>query len=302
MKENKGDFGLNIIWFIIIMAIIVLFGLIFWQTGTVFKKSCEELVKPLYVQPIGEIKHTNINENLDSSYKKENNVITVGPQIVIQVDSMNKVVNTLPYDYLDHSESFINNIRQETNNNLDKLSAWLSFWIAVVALLGVFVPFSFQFFVYKRDEEKLRSQKKELDILRKQYEIEIAKLNIRLFVMNYISVKEQRFLTENFENDDIWNYTCNNISRQLNKIHHSYNDDNENMRDILLPIYSCLLSLLSFAKINSTTSRYRTRQMEKVCDYIRKKIQELITRNITEDIDWLQSIKDLKKYWDVVSA
>ncbi|MDE6638143.1 MAG: hypothetical protein K2K32_07910 [Muribaculaceae bacterium] len=36
-------------------------------------------------------------------------------------------------------------LRQETNNLINKMNGWLSFWIGILALLGVFVPIALQF-------------------------------------------------------------------------------------------------------------------------------------------------------------
>lgn len=54
-------------------------------------------------------------------------------------------------------DELINDIRQETNNNLDKMSTWLSFWIAIMALLGTLLPIALSFIDHYRDE-KLRDE------------------------------------------------------------------------------------------------------------------------------------------------
>lgn len=48
-------------------------------------------------------------------------------------------------------------LRQETNNNINKVNGWLAFWMGVMAILGVFVPIALQFKLYResRDREDL---------------------------------------------------------------------------------------------------------------------------------------------------
>lgn len=57
---------------------------------------------------------------------------------------------------LHQQENLINDIRQETNNNIDKLNLWLSFAIGIMALLGVFVPIALQFRLKTEVSEQLK--------------------------------------------------------------------------------------------------------------------------------------------------
>lgn len=66
----------------------------------------------------------------------------------------------------------IDDIRQETNNIINKMNGWLGFWMGVMAILGVFVPIALQFKLYResRDQDaKLRQEcQKELDHIREE--------------------------------------------------------------------------------------------------------------------------------------
>jgi hypothetical protein len=53
------------------------------------------------------------------------------------------------------NEHLVDDIRQETNNNINILNGWLSFWIGLLALVGVFLPMVYQYKVKKEEEQRL---------------------------------------------------------------------------------------------------------------------------------------------------
>ena len=71
-----------------------------------------------------------------------------------------------------HQEQLTDDIRQETNNIINKMNGWLGFWMGVMAILGVFVPIALQFKLYRENRDndaRLRQEyQKELNRLRKQ--------------------------------------------------------------------------------------------------------------------------------------
>lgn len=69
-------------------------------------------------------------------------------------------------------DQLIDDVRQETNNIINKMNGWLGFWMGVMAILGVFVPIALQLKLYRENrdtEERLRKEcKEELTHLRKE--------------------------------------------------------------------------------------------------------------------------------------
>lgn len=67
-------------------------------------------------------------------------------------------------------DQLIDDVRQETNNIINKMNGWLGFWMGVMAILGVFVPIALQLKLYRENrdtEERLRQEcKDELEHLR----------------------------------------------------------------------------------------------------------------------------------------
>lgn len=69
-------------------------------------------------------------------------------------------------------DQLTDDIRQETNNIVNKMNGWLGFWMAVMAILGVFVPIALQIKLYleNRDSDaRLRQEcHEELEHLREE--------------------------------------------------------------------------------------------------------------------------------------
>lgn len=66
-------------------------------------------------------------------------------QLNLRIDSIAKITEPLVAD-----------IRQETNNNLDKSNAWLSFWLAIMAIVGVIIPWGWQLKLNRDEREKFK--------------------------------------------------------------------------------------------------------------------------------------------------
>ena len=61
-------------------------------------------------------------------------------------------------------DQLIDDVRQETNNIINKMNGWLGFWMGVMAILGVFVPIALQLKLYRENrdtEERLRQECKD---------------------------------------------------------------------------------------------------------------------------------------------
>ncbi|MCM1370271.1 MAG: hypothetical protein NC204_07880 [Candidatus Amulumruptor caecigallinarius] len=55
----------------------------------------------------------------------------------------------------------ISDIRQETNNDINRVSGWMGFWIAVLALLGVILPAAAQYFSVRSERERMHKLQRE---------------------------------------------------------------------------------------------------------------------------------------------
>lgn len=71
---------------------------------------------------------------------------------VNEIDSLRREVKLMESQH----ENALNDLRQETNNIINKLNGWLSFWIAVSALLCIILPIICQYFIINNFEKEYK--------------------------------------------------------------------------------------------------------------------------------------------------
>lgn len=102
-------------------------------------------------------------------------------------------------------DQLIDDIRQETNNIINKMNGWLGFWVSGLGILGVFVPIALQFKLYRetRDyDNKLREEyQKEINRYAKAQRIAQANLDAKLLKIEVEIDKQFNRLQENYRRD-----------------------------------------------------------------------------------------------------
>lgn len=82
------------------------------------------------------------------------------------VDSLNRIDIILLKERVKTLErlngNLVDDIRQETNNNINILNGWLSFWIGLLALVGVFLPMALQYQLKREEEQRLNKLRIEI--------------------------------------------------------------------------------------------------------------------------------------------
>ncbi len=90
-------------------------------------------------------------------------------------------IRTIQRQIYKREDQLTDDIRQETNNIINKMNGWLSFWMGIIAIIGVFVPIALQLKLYRENRDndsRLRSEcekeitklKEESDYFKKQCE------------------------------------------------------------------------------------------------------------------------------------
>lgn len=147
-------------------------GYMFYETckPTLSHKECDHLWMELRDSIYNDLVHVDsifatpipsnkVNEKVILS---ESNKSTSKKFIFTQndIEILKKTQKTL----IARQDKMADDLRQETNNMINKVNGWLSFWMSVMAVLGVFVPIALQFKLYRetRDSDQtLREQHKE---------------------------------------------------------------------------------------------------------------------------------------------
>ena len=117
-----------------------------------------------------EIAYQQISEEVKASKDK---AILIDAAQAAKLDSaLNTMAANQTY-ILKRQDDLVNDIRQETNNNLDKFAAWLSFWIAVMALVGTLLPIVLSFITHHREEQVRKRTEEEIKTFKRQTQKEI---------------------------------------------------------------------------------------------------------------------------------
>lgn len=82
--------------------------------------------------------------------------------MIRHTDSVMGILRNNQMVLIQRQADLINDIRQETNNIIDKFNAWLAFWLAVMALLGVVVPIALQYRLGINQKEELEREENRL--------------------------------------------------------------------------------------------------------------------------------------------
>lgn len=125
------------------------------------------------------IRHVVINDPIPSGDSLLYNRIEYDEKIIAQLTAR---IDTLAYSnaiLMYHNENLINDLRQETNNNIDKMNAWLTFWVATAGILAIILPIIVQIQFNRNERAKIKDEQKQLvegiDGIKKGFDDDILK-------------------------------------------------------------------------------------------------------------------------------
>lgn len=123
-----------------------------------------------------EITTPKVEKNIGNSTQTDSVGTETELRLKNQIDSLRRDVVMLQ----DQHEHALDDLRQETNNIINKLNGWLGFWIAVCAIICGILPIVCQYFIVhqfeKEYKEDFRKQKDALERMISGYSEEINRL------------------------------------------------------------------------------------------------------------------------------
>ena len=160
-----------------------------------------------------------------------------------------------------HEDSLADDLRQETNNLINKMNGWLGFWMGIMALLGVFVPLALQFRLSK--ESRINEEKLEEKVQKKIQQLEherekLKELDFTVLVRNFHNICdcEETKMFEIRSNllSEIWAKIKNHVDLIIHRYCNSkYNDGNrsdmkQQLTIVLIQVSNVLNQLLVLSK------------------------------------------------------
>lgn len=124
--------------------------------------------------------------------------------MMAQMDTLLKAINTWNNFSEEKLMHGLDDLRQETNNVIDKQNGWLSFWLGIFALVGALIPFIFQLRIQKNQEQIMDSKMKEVNQIIVEWKSELNtlknKINSETKTIEEKSKSNQKVI-ENFKNE-----------------------------------------------------------------------------------------------------
>ena len=214
----------------------------------------------------------------------------------------------------------INDVRQETNNIINKINGWLSFWLAILALIGGVLPVVIgwkqeqdntkKFEDLKNDLantkeaskndikerlDEIRDFKEELCKIRDKIEDEYDKqlnrnkihethINITNIISSFIAAKDNKLLADSYERDYLRVSLLNELFYEFNKITECMFKD-EYLSESKIILKTILIQFYSlYASLRVTLLKaYKVKELEGTLNKIKQAIKTVTKDNCSKD-------------------
>ncbi|MCH5235966.1 MAG: hypothetical protein J1E16_11795 [Muribaculaceae bacterium] len=223
------------------------------------------------------VKEKDININRSSEFYKDENIEDNKNEFLVEKDTLNYLYER--FKLLErHNEIVLSDLRQESNNIINKVNGWLGFWIAVLAILGGFIPLIAQYISSKKNKIEIEKIFKDIDIKIMSTELNLFVSSLMFNFDNAVTLNnEKRNKLIIFLKKDIYN-TFDKIVNQIDKNKHSLSHNEKILLLNSLIQYSRLFDLYMF--INLKKDR---KSVAKIRDLIKEIVNDLLTINKDKD-------------------
>lgn len=234
---------------------------------------------------------TKIIQSFDSIQKANyvfanHTMVKDSNESIIDYSKLIQSLNSLQIEHLDLSrkyETLINDVRQETNNNLDKLNTWLSFWIGILAVFGVLAPIVAEYRFRLDNEKRWEEKNNEIDETFKKYRTLMAATELESCVNSLVLCHDYKILSIMSGRTEISIGLLRQVQLCLRQFINENINENESIfnytvyKDMLIRILIVLLSLTQSLKYWDTLQN-QIKKIEMMHDDIRQ-----ILKNLSEE-------------------
>ena len=208
-------------------------------------------------------------------------------------DSLAQAINLIRCNQIaiiDRQAEIISDLRQETNNIIDKLNLWIAFVTIIMSAVGVFIPWWIQFIKDKDFKEEFikfkgttvknlnRHMKNKISEVDEKIKDIYESATLQEMRSKFLSLSlgyETRLINHQSERERLFSFLWTRTVDAFNQaIEMAFKDvDKEKSRKYII---ECLVLLCSFvSKIKGSTVLQRTRSWDGLQDEIRQLIKEV---------------------------
>lgn len=230
------------------------------------------------------------------------------PQMVLCVDTtcakvdsvaliaLRDSVNVLCQRQQDWYANYLSDLRQESNNNINKYNGWLSFWVALITILLTLVPLYVNYKTerqYKQKidsalsklrndyEEELRASQQEVDKLKKEMDglnSYFCQLHVQQSAIGIGSVHAQKIFADTSRRNCYWHSFLKDFNLNLRNFIDDYkhcHESNRYLEDDLKPLREVLLNC--YYVLNLWSSSLKGKSQSKAIVTILGNIADLLS-------------------------
>ena len=190
-----------------------------------------------------------------------------------KLDTLVDLINSNNQYARDQYQKGLADLRQETNNVIDKQNMWFSFWMGVLALVGALIPAVTQLKLsneQKREIEELRKSRKENE--KANLSAEITKLTYSIIIC-----KENKWGDDYFDRNVLWNDLLSNLCRKTNRIMELVPPDKKMCPENIFCLKTVLLQLHAVYSsfIPACSLEYKARKLQELTKTIARILDDL---------------------------
>ena len=237
-------------------------------------------------------------KNLGVFLLKNNNgtVDTLRNSSILSKNEVDRIINGQKI-VMERQDAMVQDMRQESNNLINKMNGWLAFWLGIMAVIGVFVPVALQFKLYRERRDEDLEYKEKLDERTNEFEKRSRSLEYATLVRNFQYVFDSpEIRTKEFKGsvlEGIWKEIVGKL-RDIIEDYLTHRCDTKAIQDLTV-------ALVLTTNVLSLIRSFTPRKIRNVSGFISE------TTGIINAINGLESDKEnirkrLEDYYDRLRA
>lgn len=118
-------------------------------------------------------------------------------------------------------ERMVNDIRQETSSNLDKLNCWYAFWVAILTLLCGIVPILTQYKIYHDSKSRMDAVYREIEETQFRIEKELSSSSLQMMVSSIREDTNNRLFSDSNMRSRLITHLLGETRNIINEMRHA---------------------------------------------------------------------------------